>query len=1102
MKKVLTYILAALCLTPLFASCERVVMTEGKVEEAECVVDIPFGYKAYDEVNITTKSTLDIVPESRVQNLFVFVFVNGKRYYAHFFDLNNRVEPAALATTDDNCWTVDQKNDEEDVATHGTIRIKAPTLSGGKLYIVANIDADMVNISPERLNTITTENELLQMTAQLNQLITSRNGFFPMVSFNDGVTIDATGITVPGGKAILERLDAKIEVSVRIATNYTSEYTRDGVTTVQTLKSFTPESWHVINLPKGCSVVPQDAQSSSTSKSAYFSTEPISFESRVNAVNFVSNGQTYTSTLDKFSFYMLENKQTPTTSVAGDYHKRDICVKDPNTGEYILTAEGEKQWVYAPDCATYLVIKGEIMMNVDISSEAKQQQLAGDVTYYVHLGDFAADRDNYTILRNTNYKYTITIKGVEKIDLEVSTSNLNGVGPTSPDFKEEESGATGDLYYAKESIRTFDAHYGQQVCRFDAGHIDPDVATWYVKTPFGREGVPVKVGDVEVPSGLDYKWVHFVVNRVDASGSYSQTCMPWPGDPNDGEADHGVYTNSHRITTYGVEHGLCEDDVMDVLEFTKYIKTQKRNLDAGEVHDFRKEFDIDWFNWYKRNNPGSTITEAQARADLDGVWYRNRIYVTVFVDEFYYDKDPISGIASQDLWKKFVNVPNRLMHILCDSQASFDEESTSTGSVLTIRQRSIQTPYSINSDCMTAWGCEFTDELADSHLFFWGNESMSGVGNAPGNLGNTSQSNGLFNTARLLSLISGSTISTRYWRDYINLDWKEGDLGTNGSPIYMLKSGRQAHRYAAIVRNRDNNGDGIINANELKWYTASLLQLEYLFIGEQGLHKDACIYPPKYEANNLNFAGTPYARADRWRCHVISSTKTPKIETNGFTLTNHPIIVWAEESTSTSVYGQDIYWANRAPFNTRCVRNLGFGTITANDLINESAQVPTPLITVEENTDGTCRFNARNLNDKSKRFYTSVELEPYDEDSEMARLYHGFETGEEIEITRFNRYNEFKPFLSEGNTFCPKGYRTPNMRELTMMYLLKRDLLKSRGVCSSYYSLGVFGSLTDTSAESKDKSSWSYNGGDITLSKWNEETGNKYYIRCVRDYTP
>ena len=565
--------------------------------------------------------------------------------------------------------------------------------------------------------------------------------------------------------------------------------------------------------------------------------------------------------------------------------------------------------------------------------------------------------------------------------------------------------------------------------------------------------------------------------------------MPWPGDPNDGEGDHGIYKDRYKVITNGVEHGLCEDDVMDVLEFTKYIKEQKRKLAAGETNDFRKEFDEGWLTWYNSKNPDNQVSDPSS--DTNGVWFRDRIYVTAFVDEFYYDKHPISGESSQTLWKDFVNVPNRIMHILCDSRSSFDEESTSTGSVVTIRQRSIQTPYSTTGDCKTAWGCEMTDENEDNYLFFFGgDESMSKTVTAPP-LGNSSKYNGLFNTARLWGSVSGKSWVDLNWSDFIDIDWKPGNRGPNGFPLYMLQDAKNALRYAAITRNRDNNGDGIINPEEIRWYTASLQQLEYLFLGELGIHKDARIYPDKYRANNLDFSGTPFKEADAWRCHIISSSNKEN---------NLPYIIWAEESVSTSNYRSDIGWGYKARYLTRCARNLGFDGTTTAAVLNERGQVPVAMVSVTTDADGTKRFDVSNMNDKSKRFKTSIELEPYDETSEMARLYNGFETGESV---RYNAgsspgYIQFKSFLSEGKSACPPGYRAPNIREFTLMYLLSPELIGDDYITSSYYSLGYFGNRVDPNWKDKYKMSWTIDGGNLTLFYW--ET--KGYIRCVRDYEP
>ena len=350
----------------------------------------------------------------------------------------------------------------------------------------------------------------------------------------------------------------------------------------------------------------------------------------------------------------------------------------------------------------------------------------------------------------------------------------------------------------------------------------------------------------------------------------------------------------------------------------------------------------------------------------------------------------------------------------------------------------------------------------------------------------------MFNTARLWGSVSGNSWVDLKWSDYINIEWKPGDVGPNGFPLYMLQGSKNALRYAAITRNRDNNGDGIINPEEIRWYTASLQQLEYLFLGELGIHKDARIYPDKYRANNLNFSGTPFEGADPWRCHIISSSNKEN---------NLPYIIWAEESVSTSNYRSDIEWNNKARYLTRCARNLGFDGTTNAAVLNEKEQVPVEMVSVTTDADGNKRFDVSNMNDKSKRFKTSIELEPYDETSEMARLYNGFETGESVKYNAGSSpgYIQFKSFLSEGKSACPSGYRAPNIREFTLMYLLSPELIGDDYITSSYYSLGYFGNRVDPNwGEDKYKMSWKTDGGNLAMKKW-ETTG---HIRCVRDYEP
>ena len=1085
MRKILyIFILAAVAL-----SCvqETLAPGEGWTSDQTAGVFLRFGENSFDEIEINTKATLGVVPESRVLNIFMYIFNSeGDRVFSHYFDNSYLVgSKDEMEAPDGNCWWVDNRvlpGESEDEDTHGIIHIKAPILSGGKIYMIANIDADMVNISPEKLNTLMSEHEFNSLAATFNQEITSRNGYFPMFAMVEGIDITPEdGIKKNGADvtAEFERLDAKVMVNVAVATGYTTETLDDnGNVMKQVMQEFVPTSWRVVNLPTTCFVKPHD----NDADEGYFSTEHVAFETiGTRSVTYTQDGvsQTVNSPENGFSFYMIENRETPKKSVEGNYHLRDRRTKDSLTGEYL---KGGDMWEYAPEDATYLEIKGEVVMDVDVRAEAGAQTLTADVTYYIHLGDFASDRDNYSICRNTIYTYNITIKGVRNIELEVTTS---AAGDPSK-VEENESGATGMVYIAREDLYTFDAHYGQRVFEFDAAYVIPSEVTWYVKTPFS-EGVPEKVGDSEVTANLDYKWVQFMVN---------ETAGPSAGQVVPNLADQKVYSDKNQA--YPGDENV---NLMNIVEFTEFIKTERIKLQnyqdgktATNTSAFLLERDPLWVETFP---------------DKREKWDRYKLRVTAFVDEFYYEHDPIDPTyAPVDLWKKFVNQPNRIMHVLSDSKTSLDGESAATGSVITIRQRSIQTPYNITkTDLEHAWGTEVVDETMDSHLWFYErDEGFTGHNDVNGNdtrwetvsnLGNDSDNNGLYNTACLWGLIDGSSFKQVYWDKFLDYE-RVNDHVHEDRNILFLRNDFATMQYSAMLRNRDNNGNNIIDPDEVKWYVASMDQLFGLYAGQLGLHEDAALYSSQMPSQTGKYDSGPYDGADRWRMHVVSSTNS-KSSAGVYS----QLVLWAEEGVSTGPYGRR--WHKPAPYSIRCVRNLGFPPATEDNIVDKSLNVPEPLIKVEETVEDGLRkayFDLSNINSKSVRFYTTRDLEAYNEHFETARLYYGFETGASVDSKVYydnNTGNGLKSDLDAGRPVCPAGWRVPNVREGALMSLYcSSDWWSSgnnRTLVSTYYSNGwesVGGNNNDTQSPS-----WQFGKGHASIGGPGT-TG----VRCVRDWNP
>lgn len=1030
------------------AGCTRDDTTDSaSVEQGETLITLDFGNNSYERVTVNTRAVLDETAESRVMNLYVFIFDGaGNRIYGHYFDNDTLLtDEQTVRNSQEECWYVDNAVAGSGKQTRGRIRARVPLLAGGgEIYIIANIDADMVNISPEQLNFIHTKNDLNELTASLNQLITSRNGYFPMSGSKGGIAISKTGITANDSATVkvpLYRLDARIEVNIKIAkgtsTSTDIDYDADGdgktstAVRTQRITGFRPESWQVINLPRGC-FLSERAKSGTADKDSfdapngYFDSDAVNFEQ----ISEESSG---------FAFYMLENRPNKKKS-AGDFNGRDLRNKNA-AGAY---DDSNGLWVNAPEEGTYLIIKGEVIMDVNVSSEAKEQKLNAAVTYYIHLGDFSANKfDNYDIERNTRYTYNITIKGVDRIQAEVEKG------------KEDEPAATGHVYIAKESIYTFDAHYGQRAFVFDEAFITPATVTWYVKTPFGREGTPEIIGGVEVPNGLDYDWVHFLVNdHVDADDSTS---------------------------SYSRVQKRYSPSAMNVIDFVAYIKDQKRRFDAR-----KKDYPDDPAQWTVGNDfraetdTGYTDTEQQTRY---------RIWVTAFVDEYYYEEDPISGEKSPSLWKRFVNQPNRMMHLLCDTHFSADRESSTTGSVVTIRQRSIQSIFDPDAPITSAWGVETEDEVGDKLWFYDDRETTGSPSSYMGSTdyGNDSESNGLYNSARLWELSDGKSFTTgKRWDEFLDFD-KEND-----NELWFFKDDADAHtlrtaRYACMMRNRDNNGDGIIDASELRWYMASIRQLMNLYIGQAGISGDAILYPQS--RGELYKTLGDVTDADGfypWRSHIISSTKHEN--------TVHPSILWAEEGLSTSSYKEAELknWNQSGRFSVRCVRNLGNdpqSETEAQTRVASSELHFQPVVSVTGpgiggntetvTTTSVYRFDLSNMNRKSIRFYTTKELEMSDEYSEMARPYLGFETGPMAESTY--THDELETMLQSGESPCPDGYRVPNMRELAMMSeYIPSGWWSGYIYCSNYYSI-------------EPQKYWMANGERTTLAP----SGNT--IRCVRD---
>lgn len=1014
-KRYFSTIFAAIFLL-MMTSCVREQFAPGGLTGGEGYLYLKFG--SAPNVEISTKATLKAESENRIMNLYVFVFdKDGHKIHSKWYSEIDRTNSKGELDVIEEGWYRENSSQADQPST-GVIKIKSPAGSGFKIYVFANIDGDMVKISSEMLShNINTEADINNFKVYLNQETTSRNGYFPMSGSISGVTVsDGEGITIGGGGSsslILRRMDAKIKFTFLTGTRPDENG--------QVIQSFEPKGWRVFNIPKTAFLMERNEDACSVDPNT-----PTGDYSKYASLFFDSEWANFEEFPDQktssFSFYMSENRQTPKNSSFTNYQDRSRQKKtatglnEVQAVEYTslsgkTSTKSMRIFQNANDFSTYVLVSAKVIMKLT-GSEAGQT-LGGDVLYLIHLGDWNStihtgssehwnddeysNVANFQTRRNTSYNYTVTVNSVNNIRIEVETSDGENI--------ENQPGASGQITIAKEEIAICDAHYEAKTMTFSAKNFfegttaTADDLTWRVSTPFGEGSPSIGHDGEDIPAGLDYKWVHFRLNKKDANNEYYQDKRRRYTNRAFAESST-LRSAADNMESDGSGPGLGgyhNDGVMDIIDMVKYIKTQVKRYaswleNGGNYADYKCDFDSD---------------------KLD----KAKICVTVFVDEYYYDKDPIFGGSSPTLWKRFVNKEERAMHILCNSNTSKDLESRATGSVITIQQKPIKSIYNTDESytrLQNAWGLESVDEHADKVFTYNQNkDDKNGSGK------NNDEFNGLANSIFEWELAPNGTTVSNITTIEKNIRWDKYLSFEVENELPQLRDGYESLRYICMSRNRDNNGNGVIDRDEIRWYLASVRQLIGMYVGDGVLESSVRIYNRSTADRNSNDPA-------RWRQHVISSTKYPS--------GSEPTVIWGEEGISTGNISGSLQWGNITNFTIRCVRNLGM----ANDApINEK---PDDYIQASKNADGSYTFECTHINESALRYYSSRELDYEDEHATANRLYKKFETapadqswtsGAVLFKTLNDEVSKYGSSVYAG--YCPDGYRLPSQTELAVM---------------------------------------------------------------------
>ena len=548
------------------------------------------------------------------------------------------------------------------------------------------------------------------------------------------------------------------------------------------------------------------------------------------------------------NFYLPENLQSKnkknTISVWNDREK--------NT----YSAAGDKSFVNAPDNATYLVIHGRY----------RAGSYVGNVAYTIHLGDFgiSGSIDNFDVCRNFSYQYTLKINGVNNF---IAEAKKEGDGTIAKD----DPGSEGIVIKTTAAgMLHADCHYEARVMIFNKAEVKGLIDNNFgyilkIHTIFGESECLIVTGD-----GV-YEATQYYLDKSSGKVPTPLTTFNTDGtlaDPsrllvgkageadfnwvhfvkNTGAAPSSSPSNSPgcRITSNHTKQNVCA-----------YPGTDK----TMSVFQFLKELYV----------AASTNNANDGFFDSDG-----NVYVTCFIDENYY--------ADRE-WTTYTNqTDSRRLYIANDFQLSKDGKSSYAEAKYVIEQNSIWTFYRLDNS-LKPYGVETISEEEEIENF---SVSYSGY------------------SSSYKDDWKGYTVASNYY--------KANSLYTPGGAIKIRSASTSepakqdlytdAYR-ACMSRNRDENGNGDIDADEVKWYLATVDQYKGLWIGESVLPTDAKLFQP-VESNwkKLN------------EKYVTSSNDGLKLW-HFFTASTQAVF-WPEEGASTSPWGAD--WSKAS--KVRCVRTL------------------------------------------------------------------------------------------------------------------------------------------------------------------------------------
>lgn len=983
-------------------------------EGVPVTVSLDFGVSAS---KIASRAAESETTERTVNRVYLFVFnSDGSLDNKQLFTINSSTESCITSVTSFSMHSGYDK----------------------RFYAIANPTSGSGTLGANELARIESEDELLEQTSSLLIPTNIERSYFLMsgkmelASGSTQINVDEHG-NIQGAETCthdqpvieLERVDARITFKIKGA---------EGL-------NFIPDRYWVENIPQHTYVFPHDEDYTEENGLNYVSMSDEEYDVQRNVEGQDESGNYI------FEFYLAENRLSPKKNITDtdankevenlyalrEKREKETGIIDPNKPG---KEEENGEFEYANLNSTYVVFHGTL----SYFDNEKQRYVYADSEYTVHLGSTGGSSNwndpeyvnNYRTERNTHYTYTVEIAGVEKMRVEVQD-----------DREEQRPGVEGDVIFSGEAVAEMDAHYGRTRFVLNKQDILRGLS-WAVRTPLqsGMKAFNTKQfvennnnvstdrnnytleqwESLQTDLNLnDYKWVQFVINR-EAGYIENDDFAKYPG--------YQSYTGSDPNDPYQPAPPFGGEGANP--EWTEYPANGKVVMyDANQLvnHLYAEA---------KRTNPASSIFDRNGD-----------VIITAFVDEYVYVYDPREvyyrsplTVKTDDkdvnlqLWKDVVNRDNRMLY-LCTTGAIYspDGETSVSDNVFTITQKPIYTFFNENDDAITeAWGTESINETGPISPY-------PSAGESYGDLYINENANGLPNTRNVLYNSSNGARNLN-WDDLMYLD---NSREPNNDGTLQLKENRNNIWYACIARNRDLNGNNIVDEDEIRWYLASIDQLTDIWIGQWSLNESAWLY---HGTGNV-------------RSHVASST----YYVGGNTETgspNNPFVIWAEEgasrgalSSSTGYNGEGTNnttivdadkFGNSRRYHYRCVRNLGISLEEKSPEVDPYVSVSTDNHSYTNDDGETYQeiiLNMERMERNSIRtaIVQDAELPSHTERDYTNRPYRKFAVIKDRDfwLNWKNDKNQwtFGSWLdyNNGQDVCPESYRMPNQRELMLMYI-------------------------------------------------------------------